>query len=100
MTAYAPFFAAWLFLLGLFGVVTSRHWVHLILCLTVTQSGTYVLLLAVAARPDATDPLIHALMMVDVVGEAAIAGLLLALAVLAHQRSGKSDPRHPGNVRG
>ena len=39
--------AAWLFLVGLYGIVTSRHLVHLIVCLTVVQSSSYVLLLAI-----------------------------------------------------
>ena len=37
--------AAWLFAVGLYGIVTSRHCVHLVGCLTVCQSATYVLLL-------------------------------------------------------
>ena len=32
------------------GVVTSRHLVHLVVCLSVTQSATYVLLLAIGYR--------------------------------------------------
>ena len=42
--------AVWLLLAGLYGVVTSRHLVHLVLCLGVMQSSTYVLLLAIASR--------------------------------------------------
>src|SRR5439155_15887974 len=48
--------AAWLFLAALYGVVTSRHFVHLVLCLAVTQSSTYVLLLAIGFRKGATAP--------------------------------------------
>src|SRR5439155_14420643 len=39
--------AAWLFVIGLWGVVTSRHLVHLTVSMTVLQSSTYVVLLAV-----------------------------------------------------
>ena len=42
--------AAWLFLVGLHGIVTSRNLIHLIICLSVAQSSTYVLLLAVGYR--------------------------------------------------
>ena len=42
--------AAWLFVIGLYGVVTSRHLVHLVICLSVMQSSTYVLLLALGYR--------------------------------------------------
>ena len=39
--------AAWLFVVGLYGIVTSRHLVHLAVCLTVVQSSTYLILLSV-----------------------------------------------------
>ncbi|MGH2875462.1 MAG: NADH-quinone oxidoreductase subunit K, partial [Solirubrobacteraceae bacterium] len=39
--------AAWLMLIGLYGVVSSRNLVHLIMCLSVVQASTYVLLLAI-----------------------------------------------------
>ena len=39
--------AVWLLVIGLYGVITSRHLVHLVLCLGVMQASTYVLLLAV-----------------------------------------------------
>jgi multisubunit Na+/H+ antiporter MnhC subunit len=42
--------AAWVFLVGLYGIVTSRNLIHMIICLSVTQSSTYVLLLAVTQR--------------------------------------------------
>ena len=42
--------AIWIFLVGLYGVVTSRHLVHLVICLSVVQSSTYVLLLAIGYR--------------------------------------------------
>ena len=50
MTHLPYFVAAWLFLVGLYGVVTSRNLVHLIICLTVVQSSTYVLLLGIGYR--------------------------------------------------
>ena len=81
--------AAWLFLVGIYGIVTSRHIVHLCLCLVVVQSSTYVLLCAVGYRPgavapifsdisDATpavDPVIQALMLTDIVVEATVVAL-------------------------
>ena len=45
--AYLPYFvAAWLLIIGLYGIIISRHLVHLIMCLVVVQTSTYVLLLA------------------------------------------------------
>ena len=114
MTHLPYFVAAWLFLVGLYGVVTSRNLVHLIICLTVVQSSTYVLLLAIgyragAAAPvfadippgtPAVDPVVQALMLTDVVVEVTVTALLLALAVQAHERTGKLDPNDLGIMRG
>ena len=47
---------AWLVLVGLYGVVTSRHLVHLVICLSVMQASTYVLLLGVGYRTGAKAP--------------------------------------------
>jgi multicomponent Na+:H+ antiporter subunit C len=98
--------AAWLMAIGLYGIVTSRNLIHLIICLTVVQSSTYVLLLAIgyvnggkapifADIPVGTptvDPVVQALALVDVVVEATVSALLLALAVQAHKRFGSIDP--------
>ncbi len=114
MTHLAYCAAAWLFAVGLYGVVTSRNMVHLIICLSVVQSSTYVLLLAIgyrsgAAAPvfadippgaPAVDPVVQALMLTDVVVEVTVMALLLALAVLAHERTGKLDPNDLGIIRG
>jgi multicomponent Na+:H+ antiporter subunit C len=106
--------AGWLLLVGLWGVVTSRHLVHLVICLAVMQSSTYVLLLAIGYRhggkapiyadiPTGTqivDPVVQALTLTDVVVEATVAALLLALAVQAQKRFGTVDPDELGALRG
>lgn len=106
--------AAWLFAVGLYGVVTSRNLIHLIICLTVVQSSTYVLLLAIGFRAGAVapvfadipagtpavDPVVQALMLTDVVVEVTVTALLLALAVRAHERTGELDPNRLGMLRG
>ena len=38
--------AAWLFGAGLYGIATSRNFIHLVGCLGVCQSATYVLLIS------------------------------------------------------
>lgn len=97
---------AWLFAIGLYGIVTSRHFVHLIGCLSVVQSSTYVLLLAVGYRTDAAapifadievgtpavDPVVQALVLTDIVVGATVTALLLALAVQVYKRKGTLDP--------
>jgi len=106
--------AAWLFAVGMYGIVTSRNMVHLIICLTVVQSSTYALLLAIGFRANAVapifadikpgtpavDPVVQALMLTDIVVEVTVTALLLGLAVLAHQQTGKLDPRELGVLRG
>ncbi|WP_199243071.1 sodium:proton antiporter [Vitiosangium sp. GDMCC 1.1324] len=104
---HMPYYvAAWIFAWGLYGVATSRNLVHLVIALAVLQSSTYVLLLAIgyergAIAPvfvdrdpstPATDPVVQALMLTDVVVEATVMALLLALAVQAHKRTGTLDP--------
>jgi multicomponent Na+:H+ antiporter subunit C len=98
--------AAWLFLIGLYGVATSRNLIHLVVCLTVMQSSTYVLLLSVGYRNGGTipiysdvstrvrtvDPVVHALVLTDLVVAVTISALLLALAIQAHRRTGSLDP--------
>jgi multicomponent Na+:H+ antiporter subunit C len=106
--------AVWLLLVGLYGVVTSRHLVHLVLCLSVAQASTYVLLLGVGYRsggrapifadlPPGTpvvDPIVQALTLTDVVVQATVTAVLLALTVQAVKRFGTSDPRDLGALRG
>jgi multicomponent Na+:H+ antiporter subunit C len=106
--------AGWLFLVGLYGIVTSRNLIHLIICLTVVQSSTYVLLLAIGFRTGGTapiffdiassrrvvDPVVATLTLTDVVVEATVTALLLALAIGAHRRFGTLDPDELGALRG
>jgi multicomponent Na+:H+ antiporter subunit C len=111
----APFLVAvWLLVVGLYGVITSRHLVHLVLCLSVMQASTYVLLLAVGYRtggvapifadiPVGTpvvDPVVQALTLTDVVVEATVTAVLFALAIQAHRRFGTADPDKLGELRG
>jgi multicomponent Na+:H+ antiporter subunit C len=98
--------AGWLLLVGLYGAATSRHLVAMVVCLTVMQSATVVLLVAIGYRDDAAapffadipsgtpvvDPVVQALTLTDIVVEATVVALLLALAVQAHRRFGSVDP--------
>jgi multicomponent Na+:H+ antiporter subunit C len=98
--------AAWLFVIGLWGVVSSRNLVRTVLSLTVVQSATYVLLLAVGYRTGGkapvvadiptssklVDPVVQVLVLTDIVIEATVTALLLALVVQAHKRFGSVDP--------
>ncbi len=103
-----PYFvAAWLFCCGLYGIITSRNLVHSVMCLAILQSSTYVLLLAIGFRKGGAapifadwlppgqltvDPVVQALMLTDVVVEAVVVALLLAMVVKAHEKSGSVSP--------
>ena len=114
MSAPALVVASWLLLVGLYGVVTSRNLVHLVMCLGVAQASTYVLLLAVGYREGGkapiyadiptsarvVDPVVQALTLTDVVVEATVAALLLALAVQTQKRFGTIDPDEIGELHG
>jgi multicomponent Na+:H+ antiporter subunit C len=106
--------AAWLFVVGLYGVVTSRHLVHLIVCLSVAQSSSYVLLLAIGYRAGAeapifadipqktpvVDPVVQALTLTDVVVQATVTALLLALTLQTQKRFETVDPDGIGALKG
>ena len=106
--------AAWIFVVGLYGMATSRHLVHLIVCLSVAQSATYVLILEVgyklgATAPvfsdvlpsvRATDPVVQALSLTDVVVGATVSALLLAFALRLYKRTGTVDPEDLRPMRG
>jgi multicomponent Na+:H+ antiporter subunit C len=86
--------AAWLFM------------VRTILSLTIVQSSTYLVLLGVGYRAGAkapivadippnsklVDPVVQVLVLTDIVIEATVTALLLALVVQAHKRFGSVDP--------
>ena len=106
--------AIWLFVVGLYGIITSRNLIHLIICLAVVQSSTYLLLLAIGYRAGgaapifydipvgtpAVDPVVQALTLTDVVVEATVTALLLALAEQAFKRFGTLDPEELRPMRG
>jgi multicomponent Na+:H+ antiporter subunit C len=95
-------------LVGAVGIVRSRNLVHAVVCLSVSQAGTYVLLLAVGYQKSATppvfgspavkpttsvaDPLVQALALTDIVVSATVTALLLAIAVQISKRHGTVDP--------
>jgi multicomponent Na+:H+ antiporter subunit C len=115
MDVFPYLVAGWVFLAGCYGLATSRDLIHAVGCLSVCQAGTYVLLLAVGYRDDATapvfsdvkpgsrpvvDPVVQALTLTDVVVEATVTAVLLALTVQAHKRFGTCDPDALGALRG
>ncbi|MES2222402.1 MAG: NADH-quinone oxidoreductase subunit K [Acidobacteriota bacterium] len=110
-----PYFvSAWLFVCGLYGIVTSRHLVHMVVCLAILQSSTYMLLLNIGYRVGGAapvfadispgslvvDPVVQALMLTDIVVEAVVVALLLAMVVKAYEKSGSTSPADLRLMRG
>jgi multicomponent Na+:H+ antiporter subunit C len=113
MSVFPYLVAAWLLGVGLYGVITSRNYIHLVLCLTVMQGSTYILLLGVGYVSGArapifadipstsvvVDPVVQALTLTDVVVEATVVALLLALVVQASKRYGTINPNRINRMR-
>jgi len=113
--SFLPFaVAAWLFVIGLYGVVSSRNLVRTILSLTIVQSSTYVILLGIGYRnggkapifadipqvSNTVDPVVQVLVLVDIVVEATVTALLLALAIQAQRHAGTTDPDELAEMHG
>jgi multicomponent Na+:H+ antiporter subunit C len=106
--------AAWIFVVGIYGIVTSRNLIHLALCLTITQSSTYLLLLAigyvnragppiykgVTVKTRAVDPIVQALTLTDIVVSVTVIALILALALDIQKARGTVDPEEIAEMSG
>lgn len=113
--SYLPYaVAAWICVVGLYGIVTSKNLIHLAMCLTVTQSSTYVLLLSVGyvkgggapifkgveLGTTAVDPVVQALSLTDIVVSVTVLALILALALDVQKEAGTVDPDAIAAMRG
>ncbi len=113
--SYLPYaVAAWVCLVGLYGIATSRNLIHLALCLTVMQSSTYLLLLAIGyvkgggppifkgvkLGTTTVDPVVQALTLTDIVVSVTVIALILALALDLHKQSGTVDPDEIAEMKG
>jgi multicomponent Na+:H+ antiporter subunit C len=106
--------AAWVFGVGVYGAIVSRNLIHLAVCLTVTQSSTYILLLAIGYKAHAgapifkgvklgtpaVDPVVQSLTLTDVVVSVTVIALILALALDVHRKSGVVDPDEVATLHG
>ncbi len=106
--------AAWLFFCGLYGIVTSPHLIHTVVCLAMLQTSTYVLLLNIGFRVGGAapvfagispgtltvDPLVQALMLTDIVVEATVVALFLSMLVKSFEKAGTLRPDDLRILRG
>lgn len=96
MTVYAYFVAGVLVLLGGVGIARSKDLVNTVICLSIAQSGTYVLLISIGFQQNApapvfgsttpptknvVDPVVQAMTLTDIVVSATITALLLAIQI-------------------
>ncbi|HZR96137.1 MAG TPA: NADH-quinone oxidoreductase subunit K [Gaiellaceae bacterium] len=114
MSVYPYLVAAWICVIGIYGIVTSRNLIHLALCLTVTQSSTYVLLLAIGyvkgggppifkgikLGTTATDPVVQSLVLTDIVVSITVLALILALALNVQKHAETMDPDDLAELHG
>ncbi|HWC79593.1 MAG TPA: cation:proton antiporter subunit C [Pseudonocardiaceae bacterium] len=115
MSWYPYCVAGWLVLAGIFGVVRSRDLIHTVICVSIAQSGTYVLLLSIGYQSGASapifgsstppsapvvDPVVQAMALTDIVVSATVTALLLALVVQVAKRHGTIVPDELRALRG
>ncbi len=116
MSAHLPYaLAVWLFAVGALGIIRSRNVIHAVLCLSVMQSSTYVLLLAIGYKTHASapifsstvrvgtptvDPIVQALTLTDIVVATVVTALLLAMAIQVYRNCGTLDPEELRPMRG
>lgn len=116
MNVYPYLVGGWLLLVGALGIARSRNLIHAVLCLSIAQSGTYVLLVAVGFQHNASppvfgeppspvnvhvvDPVVQAMTLTDIVVSATVTALLLSLAVQIHKRHGTLDPDELRSLQG
>ena len=112
---FLPFaLAAFVFVVALIGIARSNNLVHITVCVSVAQSATYILLLAIGYKNHGTAPVfsdipgkrtavvpvVQALTLTDIVVSVAVAALLLAFAVKSYERTGTLDPAELAELKG
>lgn len=115
MTVYGYFVSGAMLLLGGVGIARSRNLVHAVVCLSIAQASTYVLLLTIGYQHGVTapvfgstskptrnvvDPIVQALCLTDIVVSATVTALLLALTIQISKRHGTVDPDELASLRG
>lgn len=115
MSYYGYFVAGAMLLLGGIGIARSRNLVHAIVCLSIAQASTYVLLLTIGYQRHASapvfgsteqptrqvvDPVVQAMCLTDIVVSATVTALLLALAIQISKRHRTVDPDELAALRG
>ena len=114
--SYLPYaLSVWIFACGLYGIVSSRNLIHITVCVSICQSATYVLLLAIGYRKHGTapifsdiptkgrtvvDPIVQSLTLTDIVVSVAVAALLLTFALKTFEHHHSLDPAEIAGLKG
>lgn len=80
---------AWLFSLGLYGLIVHAHLVRKILAFNIMGSGTFLVLVGLAQRTDSVDPVPHALVLTGIVVAVSATAFALILARRLYAASGR-----------
>ncbi|AHE67237.1 cation:proton antiporter subunit C [Legionella oakridgensis] len=106
MTHLPYFVIVWLFVVSLYGILSSRNLIHMINCLTILQSSAYIFLLIIGYHQAGTapvfsdhvqasamvDPIVQAITLTDIIVASVVTSLLLAIAIQAYKQFGTLDP--------
>jgi multicomponent Na+:H+ antiporter subunit C len=98
--------AAWVLLVGCYGIATRRCFSQVVVCLSLVMSSRYLLRRLIGGSHDApapvfgyvstharvVDPVVQALTLTDIVVGGAVTALLLALTIQLAKRQGSIDP--------
>jgi multicomponent Na+:H+ antiporter subunit C len=97
--SYLPYaVAAWLFLVGLYGVVSSRNLIHL--AIGYRNKATAPIFKGIHVGHPAVDPVVQALTLTDIVVSVTVVALILALALDVHKQSGTVNPDRIADLSG
>ncbi|MFY0665008.1 MAG: NADH-quinone oxidoreductase subunit K [Natronospirillum sp.] len=72
-----------LFVLGLHGVLLARHAIRRIIAINIMGSGVFLVMVALAARGEVRDPVLHALVVTGLVVAVSATAFALRLATAA-----------------
>jgi multicomponent Na+:H+ antiporter subunit C len=115
MTVLPYALAVWLFVVGGIGLMRCRNLLQAVLCLSVMQASTYVLLIAIGYKKGAhapifssgnpvgtpaVDPIVQALTLTDIVVATVVTALLMTMAIQVYRLTGTLDPEKMRPMRG
>lgn len=92
---------AWLFCLGLYGLIARAHLLRKIIALNVMGGGVFLFLISIARRNAAAfpDPVPHAMVLTGIVVALAVTAFAIALARRIYVETGRRSLEDRGDRR-